>query len=785
MIAIWKYAVVEWKLMFRGWFGLILLAVTGGVFAISLINNAYADDIGWYTISSSYKFMWFMFMMAPFLAVSAARRDTVAKTRPIQGALPYRSVQLISARLLALIIPLGALSLLPACFYAYHALRAGMAFSSMAMGLSMLGSFVIPTTFTILLGYWIGTWTRNRIVYLYSLAIVAAVLFLANVIFLEWIPAQWTYLVDIGLTDLTRLGFYSELWGFTDAAAYGLLRLFHTALIVLLFGGIVYSAKRGRKEKSRNTVLYPISAAAVVTMVMSVLSYASIWKERTESSKENFAFYRKLLQENPSEINRIAVERFLAGEEADPNVNPLTQQYKNMLLLGRKYAMLTALKYDLKVNIGEKHRMEVRSAIQLQHGGQEAIDRFPLSLRHHFQINEIKVEGMPAAFEWEPGEDVVWVVPARPVQPRTVVETTMEYAGTINDWYDPQGSGGIDDSLDAHWERRVFVDPEKLFLPGYYGWYPYPGTDRLAELEQVHFDERLSSPVVDEAVRESEPYRLPADFHVEVEAGERMQLIANGERTNSQVADGRQRVVFDASGVRGFNLIGGNMTEWRESNNQATVSIVLSNQIPPARAKSIAGNLLVHYTELSQIAKMLNPDAFYPSRIHFIRTDYPGRVQNESFNNQLLFRSPLIKGEFLKPIDSNGFNYLSYSNHPASMTFNGLSYFDEDLLRATLLDASVMSVPLSKLAGYMTEAISQSIRHNGTEQDEPLFIPSRHKWNGSPHPVYLAMNKVYEAFGKERFPEAIRQIYEYARRYEGNEQDVDKDFIMFLNSLAP
>ncbi|SCW64378.1 hypothetical protein SAMN04487970_102334 [Paenibacillus tianmuensis] len=209
------------------------------------------------------------------------------------------------------------------------------------------------------------------------------------------------------------------------------------------------------------------------------------------------------------------------------------------------------------------------------------------------------------------------------------------------------------------------------------------------------------------------------------------------------------------------------MTEWRESNHQSTVSIVLSNQIPPSRAKSIAGNLLAHYAELSQIAKMLNPDAFYPSRIHFIRADYPGRVQNESFNNQLLYRSPPIKGEFLKPIDSNGFYYLSYPNHPASMTFNGLSYFDEDLLRATVLDANIMSVSLSKLAGYMTEAISQSIRHNGNGQGEPLFIPSMHKWNGVPHPVYLAMNKVYEAFRKAHFPEAIRQIYEYARRYEG------------------
>jgi len=785
MIAIWKYAVVEWKLMFRGWFGLILLTVAVGAGIISLINNPYADDIAWSTLSCSYKFMWFLFMIAPFLAVSAARRDTAAKTRPIQGALPYRSVQLILAKLLALILPLGALSLLPACLYAYQALRSGMAFSSIAMGLSMFGSFVIPTIFTILLGYWIGTWSRSRIVYLYSLAIIAAILLFAKVVFLKMMPAQWTYLADIGLTDLNRMGFYSELWGFTDVAAYGLLRVFHIALIVLIFRGIVYSAKRRRREKSRNTVSYSIAAAAVITMVVSVIGYASIWKERTESSKANFAFYRKLFQENPSEINRMAIERFLAGEEADPNVNPLTQQHKNMLLLGQKYATLTALKYDLKVNIGEKHRMDVQSAIQLQYGGQESIDRFPLSLRHHFQIREIKVEGMPAAFEWESGEDIVWVVPVRPVQPRTVVEVTMGYAGTIDDWYDPQGSGGIDDSLDAHWERRVFVDQEKLFLPGYYGWYPYPGTDRLAELEQIHFDERLSSPVVDEAVREGEPYRLPADFNVEVEAGGRMQLIANGERMISQAADGRQRVIFEASGVRGFNLIGGNITEWTESNQQATVSIVLSNQIPPAQAKSIADNLLAHYTELSRIAKMINPDAFYPSRIHFIRTDYPGRVQNESFNNQLLYRSPPIKGEFLKPIDSNGFNYLSYPNHPASMAFNGLSYFDEDLLRATVLDASDMSAPLSKLTGYMTEAISQSIRHNGAAQDGPLFIPGRHKMNGEPHPVYLAMNNVYEAFGKARFPEAIRHIYEYARRYEGNEQDVDKDFIEFLNRLAP
>ncbi|MBP1988769.1 hypothetical protein [Paenibacillus eucommiae] len=787
MTALWKYMIVECKLLLRGVFIGVLLAIVVGAFLIPLINNHYADDIGWYATSSAYRFMWFMFLLAQFLAVSAARRDAAAKSDRVLNALPYHSGQLILARLIALILPFGIVALLPACFYAYQSWQAGMAFSSMTAGLQMLSSYVIPMTFTILLGFWIGTWTRHRIVYLYSLGIVVFLLLFAKLILLKFIPVHWTYFADFGLTDLSRLGFFSELWGFTGNAAYWLHRLFYTALIIIIFSGIVYRAMDSRKEKKRNIIFYPIVAAAVVTMCISVFYYASIWQERTESAKQNLAFYRELPQENPAEINQAAIERFLAGKEADPNMNPLTQQHKNMLQIGQRYSGLTALDYDLKVNLEEKHRMEVQGTIRLKHGGNEAFGRFPLSLRHHFQVNEIKVDGMQADFEWEPGEDVVWVVPASPLQPRTNVKLTIVYAGTVNDWYDPQGSGGIDNSLDAHWERRVFIDKDQLFLPGYYGWYPYPGTDRLAGLEQIHFDGRISSPVMDEAVSESEPYRLPADFHVEVEAGGQMRLVANGERTDLQAAGGRQRVKFDAAGIRGFNLIGGDITEWKEANDHTALSITLSNQIPPAKAKPLTSKLLTHYTELAKIAKMLNPDAYYPNNIHFIRTDYPGSRTNDSLDNQLLYDLPLRR-DSLKLIDGNGLSYLPYLIHPASMTNNGFWYFDKYLMKETVLASTTMPSPMFKLTSYMTDAISQFIEHSGNPQDGPLFIPSRHKLNGAPHPVYLAMNNVYQSVGKEDFPKVILQIYEYAQQFEGEVKNedakVDTDFTTFLNKIA-
>src|SRR5690606_3111970 len=126
-------------------------------------------------------------------------------------------------------------------------------------------------------------------------------------------------------------------------------------------------------------------------------------------------------------------------------------------------------------------------------------------------------------------------------------------------------------------------------------------------------------------VHESQPDRLPADFRVKVEASAGMNLVSNGEKTEVKLVKDRQQAVFYAEAVRGFNLIGGQVTPWSELNDEAEVSIVLSDQFIPKYAKELVSNLHVNYKEVSKIAKLLNPAISYPDTIQFVLADYPSR----------------------------------------------------------------------------------------------------------------------------------------------------------------
>jgi len=778
MIAFWKYVIIEWKLMVRGAFIWLMMA-SCGIFCLFFLIGEYPDDIGWHIADASYRYMWFLFLAAQLWAVSTARRDLAAGTYPIHGALPYHSGQLVPARLTALIIPFGILALLPAGTYAYQAWSKGITRSLIIEGAGMFASYVIPVTFIILLGYWIGTWASGRIVYLYSSAIVLFLLLFAKPIAVKFISREWANFFDIGFTDLKRNGFYSELWGFAGGADYWLHHLVYSSLLVILFSGIVYRIQGIRKESKGTRWFYPLVSVSAVIIVMSFINYSSLWKARNTSFEQNMAFYKNLVQENPAKLNQAAIKAFLAGEDANESLNPLTEQHRAMLKLGQRYRELTPASYDLKVDIKDKHQLQIQGTILLHNGGDEALDRFPLSLRHHFQVNAISVDGRKASVQWEPGEDVLWVIPGKPVQPQTSLKLTISYGGKVDDWYYRKGSGGLDS---FYWERRSFVDDDRMFLPGYYGWYPYPGTDRLAELEQVRFMEEVSGPVVDEVVNDSQPYRLPADFRVEVETGERMSIVANGQKTGSGTSGGRKRVTFEALGARGFNLVGGNITQWTQANSTAELSITLSDQIPPSRAKHITSRLLSHYTELSKLAKLLKPGTDYPKAIHYIRTEYPGKTLNESFDNRVLFGKQTT-AETLKPLDWNGMTYLSYLNKPASMIKEHLSYYDQDLFRQTVTAPTVMTEPLFIMARYLTDAMTSYIERIGTTQEGTLFIPGNYLMNGNPHPVYLALNGVYGRVGEAGFPDALRQMYEFMLHYQGTADDADAAFITLLNGI--
>src|SRR5690606_34065380 len=129
----------------------------------------------------------------------------------IHHSLPYQSWQMIGARLIALIIPFSFFALIPAMFYAVKGLMNGIDFTTLSPGIIALCTYVVPVAFTCVLSYWIGTWSRKRIVYLISFALVLSFIVFARLFFSAFIPVHWVHLVDMGLTDLLSFRYFSGL----------------------------------------------------------------------------------------------------------------------------------------------------------------------------------------------------------------------------------------------------------------------------------------------------------------------------------------------------------------------------------------------------------------------------------------------------------------------------------------------------------------------------------------------------------------------------------------------
>lgn len=804
MTMLWHYIVVEWKQLFRGRLWWALLAGVGGILYVATINDSYSGDIGWYSISISITFMPVVLLISQLLAISVARREIAEKTALWLGALPYRSWHWITARLFALMIPLGIVSLLPAGFYLVLALRGGLALSSMIDGLLVLSSFIIPTLLTVALGYWIGNWTRNRIVYLFGFIIVLGALNFIRLLISNILPVHWTHLLDIGLFDLKSTGFYSELWGFSADTTYWLHRLLFGVILILLWLMLVLRAMNKRKEPRGKRYIYPAIVLSVVMIVLCVYSYASVWNERIVGYEQSVAFYKIALRmENPPHSNKEIINRFLAGEDITPLSieevglsfnfsqlsaeqrqrlhNALTEEHIEDLLIGQYYRALQARSYDLHAVIGNGHELSVKGAIQLYHDGDEAFDRFPMSLRHHFEISEVKVNGEAAAFEWEPYKDVFWVTPAAPIQPQSDMEFIIEYTGKVDEWH----LRIAHDAADSYWERRIFVDQDRLFLPGYYGWYPYPGNDRVAEWESLLLG-RSTRTIETDLLHESQPERLPADFRVEVEARAGMELVSNGDRIGRTRDQGRQKAIFQASQVSGFNLIGGDVSQWSDTTDPYALSITLSNQIPSAKAKKLANQLRQHYIELIRIAGLLAPDIHYPNEINIVRTDYPSRM-----DMSLSFADSAI--------ERNGFVYLEFLRHPAAMLGGSVrvSAFNEQLIRGTLLTSNRISYDSNALRHYVTDTMTRYILLEVEDQEgQPLFDPDSYLISRRQHPIYIKISEIYESTGHAGFLEVLQEIYDYVQSYEVDDQKADTapihsnlnrmeaDFLDFLSRIG-
>lgn len=793
-----RYVMVEWKLLFRGGFMWVVLALIGGTFYLTTTNDYFAGDIGRYAVSVATFFTPMTLLLVQFMAVSIARREQTERISILIGTLPYRSWQWIAARLIALCIPFSAVSLVPAAFYVYQAQRLGMAWSSMITGLQMLASFVVPMVLTIVLCYALGTWIRGRVVYLISFAAMLIMLLFGRLLLAQFLPIHWTHGFDIALVDIVSFGYYSELWGFSNDITYWLHRLFFAMLAVLLCGLLVYFAMARRKEPYSKWVIYALSGVAVITMFFCAYKYTAIWNERMVVHQENIDFYSKALwMENPAYVNRAVIEQFLSSEDhgwidvdewdGDPQGgqmnrellmrlhNPLSEQHKQALLLGQQYRGFIATEYDLKVMLEEKHSMKVEATVGLVHNGEVAFDRFPLSLRHTFDIVEIDVNGHAATFEWEPDQDVVWVIPSQPILPQSEHALKITYGGKVDDWryrvaYDPE---------DSYWERRAFIDEDRLFLPGFYGWYPYPGNQRIAELARSNLG-RGSRTIETYHIEESEPDRLPANFHVVVEADVGMRIMANGELIDSLIEGKRQRVTFQAQRVRGLSLLGGDMTQWTSAKEQAELAVVLSNQIPPAHAEPLVETMLAHYVKLTEVAKHIDSNAYVPAQIYMVRADYPGRMDGAY---------DIYDHPRRKMIDRNGYGFLSRYTNPAALQFGQqMKPYHEEVIKGTLYAGeSVGSLSHHNYKLVLTNAISEWIKRENEASGAPLFSPNSHVMTGGMDFIYREMNNVYDRFGLEGFPDALREIYHYLRTNDQPSKklsEMDKDFVAFLQQLA-
>lgn len=794
-----RYYITECKLLLRGPGLYLMLASMGGILYLMSQTVEAKLDRAVYVMDISEVYCKVVIMILPLLATAIARRDEEWKTSSMMAAFPYRVWEMETARLLsAFTLPLVA-SLVPMGAYAWLVVKDGIPWGMREWVTSaVFASFAIPMLFATVLSYLVGILIRKRYSYLISFVLLLVV----TIILPEFTGGTSSYALppykqvwfDYSLVNHMEPS-YSRMWGFIYDPVFWLHRCMVAVIAAGMFLTVLLIVSRRRQERIKSWLVYP---------TMLILSAALLWagsgmyghlQERVDIADANERFYRERLASTNTTMQQRELEKlFIAGVTAgkymeadieelsrrmidEENLDeqalnefaamggvpssPLSISHMKDLLIGMKFQALQINSYQLELELLPRHRLEIQAKMQASNGQAEALGRFPIMLRHIFDIEELKVNGAVASYAWEKATDVLWITPAAGVMPGKHLEIEMTYSGTLNDWrHYSDFFPGRD-----RWEQAAVVEDDRLFLPAFYGWYPVIGNGRLSELltNDNYPDGKRVTNIVDTYL----PHPM-ADFEVIITGPSGLKLFSNAPVMASEQADQKGATVsrLELDEASGLTLFGGDLQLAEATASGKTLRLLASGQLPARSVEEAAQLTVRQYVEAERTLERLDGEAVasFPRTITMALADHPNRILNETpLKTRGMVNATagpeardthfLSKyGHFGTEIEQEGNGkiqlrtgpyWLDYSAKRRASSIGSLSYFNSQYILNNFFQAYIeLKVAEEQLPDLLFE------------QPDRYFIVF------GPNQVYDLMNTIYNRHGTEGVYEVIKLVYD-------------------------
>lgn len=796
-----RYYKTECKLLLRGP-GLYLMMATMVVILYLMIHTVDAKlDRAVYVLDISEVYCNVALIILPLLATAIARRDEEWKTASMMATFPYRTWEMEAARLLCSVtLPLVA-ALVPMGVYAWLVVKDGISWGMREWyTCAVFASFVIPMLFATVLAYLVGILIRKRYSYLISFVLL---LLLANspkiLPISHALPPHKRVWLDYSL--VSHIGnAYSRMWGFIYDPAFWLHRGMVAAIAVGMALAVQLVVSWRRRERVRAWVAYSSMLVLSVTLIWAGIAMYGHLQERVDIADANERFYSERLTSangptQQRELEQLLVAGIAAGKytEADieemsritlntkaigfiynPNgitSKPLSVSHIKDLLVGMKFQDLHITSYKLELELLSRHGLEIQATMQASNGQAETLERFPIMLRHIFDVQELKVNGAAAAYEWEEATDVLWITPAADVMPGEILEIEMTYSGTINDW---RHYYSFYPSRDR-WEQVAIVENNRLFLPAFYGWYPVIGNSRLSESDTNKFeldafkDRRRAADILDTHLP-----RPMADFEVAFTGPSGLKLFSNAPLIASEQAGEKEATIthLELHEASGLTLFGGDLQFAEATASGKTLSLLTSGQLPARSVEEAAQLTAKQYAEAARTLKMLDGKTAtsFPKTITMALTDYPYSRLNEFNSLETDMVDPVAAGpeardtHYLSKYSKNGYygasgTEIEQGKNGKIQMRTGQYWLDYSAKRRESGYARVANFHAQYILNNIFQVYIER-KVAGEELPGPLFVPDSYFLDGTPNRVYDLVNTIYSQYGIESVYEVIKLVYD-------------------------
>lgn len=748
---LWGCLKVEWKLLFRGplFWGCCL--VFAGVYYLFSLDDRYAHNIGHHAMDQS-MFLMVVFFAGLFLAMHAARRDYATRSHLLHGALPVRLWALHASRVIGVAAPLSVVALLPAIMFAAAMIREGIPLNEGATGLLALVSSVVPVWLVVVAGYALSALTNKRWIYLIGLAgFMSATYLLQSLVVVFKLSYNWVQLFDFTQLDLFYDGWYSAQWGFMQDSTFWLHRTSHLGFLISLFLVFVVAAMRRRKVKQGLRKLYAAAGAAMLLTIASVYAYMYISLGTMAAVREGLDFYRP-----GYEITYFDMSGNLIESEARRLEKETKAQYKDV----------KANRFDLTLHTNNGHRLSAEATLEIVNGTSGALERFPVTLRHIFDIETLIVNGEKAEYERVPNKDYVWVKPAKPLAQGATAELSLTYGGKVNDWRYEAGF------QKGNYMRAAFVDNDRILLPGTYGWFPMPGIYKLTSYDKRFFATNTGG-TREEEVLVDEKFALPqAEYNVKFISDKPLDLVpVAGQVIRAEQTAGAHETQLQAGNATGFSLVAGPLKRITHKSGDVELSMVVDRWwTGPQPEQSLAA--LTRRTELAlQLLEELWPKSdtgqnnagqIFPQSLTLMSDDKRYRYLSSPFAD-------------LGPPIANA-DGMAYMTDTADMPLNP-SYFRkswmEMLLAHYFAQGSFHQNFTTLLAAYI-DALAEPGR------DKPLMPLSDNGAMQVFSEFDAQFNELYTRLPAEKFKQFLKAYYQFGSDQSLNYyemQEKEREFV--------